>query len=75
MSAMINLSHPSLWRTQALISGSWCDANTKKTFAVKNPATGEIIAQVADVGVDEYHCLGTVSGLARLAAPHRQALD
>lgn len=50
---MANLSNSSLWQTQALINGEWCDANTKKTFPVNNPATGEVIAQVADLGVEE----------------------
>lgn len=52
---MINLRNSSLLRTQAFINGKWCDADTHKTFAVKNPATGEVIAQVADLGIDETH--------------------
>jgi succinate-semialdehyde dehydrogenase/glutarate-semialdehyde dehydrogenase len=36
-----------------LINGEWCDADTKKTFFVNNPATGEDIAQVADLGIEE----------------------
>ncbi|HEX7765046.1 MAG TPA: aldehyde dehydrogenase family protein, partial [Cellvibrio sp.] len=50
---MATLSNSSLWQTQALINGEWCDADTKKTFPINNPATGEIIAQVADLGIQE----------------------
>lgn len=50
---MMPLSHPVLVRTQAFINGDWCAAATQKTFAVNNPATGEVIAQVADLnGLD-----------------------
>ncbi len=35
------------------INGEWQDADSGKTFAVKNPATGEILARVADGGVAE----------------------
>ncbi len=50
---MFNLHNPSLLKTRAFINGEWCDADTQKVFAVKNPAIGEIVAQVADLGVDE----------------------
>ncbi|MEQ9434372.1 NAD-dependent succinate-semialdehyde dehydrogenase [Hyphomonas sp.] len=39
--------------TQAYIGGRWCDASDGQTFDVTNPATGEIIATVADCGADE----------------------
>lgn len=38
---------------QAYIGGRWCDASDGRTFDVTNPATGEIIATVADCGADE----------------------
>lgn len=53
MKHMFNLHNSSLLQTRTFIAGEWCDADTQKTFAVKNPATGEIVAQVADVGIDE----------------------
>jgi succinate-semialdehyde dehydrogenase/glutarate-semialdehyde dehydrogenase len=49
----IQLNNPSLLQTQAFINGQWCDADSGKTFAVVNPATGEQIAQVADSGQAE----------------------
>lgn len=50
---MLNLHKTSLLQTRAFINGEWCAADTQKTFAVKNPATGEIVAQVADLTVNE----------------------
>jgi succinate-semialdehyde dehydrogenase / glutarate-semialdehyde dehydrogenase len=50
---MFNLRNTSLLQTQSFIDGEWCNADTHKTFAVKNPATGEIVAQLADLGIDE----------------------
>ncbi|MFT5592394.1 MAG: succinate-semialdehyde dehydrogenase/glutarate-semialdehyde dehydrogenase [Oceanicoccus sp.] len=49
----IQLNNPSLLQTQAFINGQWCDADSGKTFAVVNPATGEEIARVADSGQAE----------------------
>lgn len=46
----MNLLNPSLLRNQAFINGDWCAAESQKTFVVKNPATGECIATVADLG-------------------------
>lgn len=53
MNHTFNLQNPTLLRTQAFINGAWCNADTQKTFAVKNPATGETIAQVADLNASE----------------------
>lgn len=44
------LSDPSLLQTRAYLAGEWVDADNGATFAVTNPATGEEIAQVADLG-------------------------
>ncbi|MCZ4060828.1 aldehyde dehydrogenase family protein [Pantoea sp. LMR881] len=35
------------------MNGEWCDAHSGNTFAVHNPANGEAIAQVADLGTAE----------------------
>ena len=37
-----------MFRTQLYINGEWCDPIEGGTFATINPATGEIIAQVAN---------------------------
>jgi len=42
-----------LLQTQAFVGGSWIDADDGSTFAVTNPATGEVIAKVAKCGADE----------------------
>ena len=39
--------------TNSFIGGSWRDADDGATFAVSNPATGEVIANVADCGLVE----------------------
>ncbi|MEJ2258743.1 MAG: hypothetical protein P8X98_17510, partial [Woeseiaceae bacterium] len=48
-----SLSDPGLLRTQAYINGEWADADGGATFEVRNPATHEVVAEVADCGVDE----------------------
>ncbi|WP_211102395.1 NADP-dependent succinate-semialdehyde dehydrogenase [Azospirillum brasilense] len=50
---MLSLNDQSLLRTQAYVNGAWRDAVSGKTFAVTNPATGEELARVADVGAEE----------------------
>jgi succinate-semialdehyde dehydrogenase/glutarate-semialdehyde dehydrogenase len=47
------LKDNSLFKTQAYINGKWVDADDGSTFAVTNPATGEEIAQVANLGAAE----------------------
>lgn len=45
----MQLDNPQLLRHQALIDGRWCDGDTCVQEAVLNPATGEILAKVAQV--------------------------
>src|ERR1044071_3081885 len=47
----MQLNNNSLLQTRSFISNKWIDL--KKTFKVDNPATGEIIAEVADCGTAE----------------------
>lgn len=47
------LKDSSLLRREAFVNGEWLTADSGKTFAVTNPATGEILAQVADLGAEE----------------------
>ncbi|MCJ8297494.1 MAG: NAD-dependent succinate-semialdehyde dehydrogenase [Pseudomonadales bacterium] len=44
------LNDPKLFRQQAYINGQWLDADNRDTFAVTDPATGKIIANVANLG-------------------------
>ena len=39
------------WPRQAFVAGEWRGA--ARTFPVRNPATGETLAEVADCGADE----------------------
>ena len=47
------LRDPSLLETRAFVAGAWVDADDGATFEVRNPARGDVIAQVADVGRPE----------------------
>ncbi|MDO5657786.1 MAG: NAD-dependent succinate-semialdehyde dehydrogenase [Paracoccus sp. (in: a-proteobacteria)] len=47
------LSDPSLLQTRAYIAGEWVEADDGATFDVLNPARGDVIAQVADLGRTE----------------------
>ena len=49
----ISLLDPSLLRTQALLGGKWSDADSGSTFAVRDPASGEVLAQVPRCGPAE----------------------
>jgi succinate-semialdehyde dehydrogenase/glutarate-semialdehyde dehydrogenase len=49
----IKLADPELFREQAFIGGSWVPADDGALFSVTNPATGAVLAQVADLGVAE----------------------
>ncbi|WP_448207237.1 NAD-dependent succinate-semialdehyde dehydrogenase [Azospirillum sp. sgz302134] len=50
---MLSLNDKSLLQTQAYVNGAWRNAFSGKTFPVTNPATGEELARVADVGAEE----------------------
>ncbi len=47
---MLQLNDPSLFRQQAFLSGQWCDADNGETIAVTNPATGETVGTIANMG-------------------------
>ncbi len=49
----IDLADPGLLRAQAYIDGQWVDADSGDTFAVENPATGEVLADVSCCGGGE----------------------
>src|SRR5258706_376488 len=46
---MLKLDNNALIRDQAYIDGEWRGARSGERFPVKNPATGEVIAEVADL--------------------------
>jgi succinate-semialdehyde dehydrogenase/glutarate-semialdehyde dehydrogenase len=47
------LQDPSLFKEAAYIDGQWVKESTGKTFLVTNPATDELIAEVANLGTQE----------------------
>jgi succinate-semialdehyde dehydrogenase/glutarate-semialdehyde dehydrogenase len=46
----MQISDQGLLKTQAYIDGKWVDADSGETLPVLNPATGEIIAEIAKCG-------------------------
>jgi succinate-semialdehyde dehydrogenase/glutarate-semialdehyde dehydrogenase len=49
----MKLKNSALLRSDAYIDGVWIKSDSKKTFIVNNPATGEKITDVADCGAAE----------------------
>lgn len=50
----ITLNYPALLKTGCgLLAGEWVGADSKQTFAVHDPATGEVVAQVPRMGKAE----------------------
>ena len=49
----LNLKDPKPFREQSYSDGAWDAADSKKTFPVDNPATGETLGSVPDMGVAE----------------------
>ena len=47
------LKDPTLFRQANCIDGKWVQADSGKTIAVKNPATGEVIGHVPAMGAAE----------------------
>lgn len=56
-----------LFRTKSFINGAWVDALSAETFTVTNPATGEVIASVADLGQADVRAAIEAAHIAWLA--------
>lgn len=52
-------------KTQLFLNDEWTDAEGGKTFTVENPATGEILAHVADGSVADAERAITAAGVAQ----------
>ena len=50
---MLHLKDPTLLRQQAYVNGVWCDADSGDLCSVTNPATGETIGSVPNMGAAE----------------------
>src|SRR4051812_18623558 len=46
---MLELKDSALLRSRSYVDGKWVDAGSGATFPVTNPATGEELAQLADL--------------------------
>ena len=53
MTSLTELKSSGLLREDCYIDGQWVAASSGARIPVHNPATGQIIAQVASAGVDE----------------------
>jgi succinate-semialdehyde dehydrogenase/glutarate-semialdehyde dehydrogenase len=51
--AALGLKDPHLFRQQCYIDGKWSDADSGKTVTVSNPASGEILGSIPNMGTDE----------------------
>jgi succinate-semialdehyde dehydrogenase/glutarate-semialdehyde dehydrogenase len=51
--APLPLKDPSLFRQQCYIDGQWLDADSGKSVAVNNPATGETLGTIPNMGTAE----------------------
>ena len=49
----MQLSDPSLLESRAYIDGAWVASDSGETYAVENPANGEVLAEVARCGTAE----------------------
>src|SRR5512138_932087 len=51
--AALSLKDSKLFREQCYVDGQWVDADSRKSFPVHNPASGEVLGSVPDMGVAE----------------------
>src|SRR5580765_5871808 len=64
--AAAKVARPKIQQTQCFIGGQWVPAASGKTFETVNPATEEVIAQVAE---------GDAEDIDRAVAAAREAFD
>ncbi|MFK8077424.1 MAG: NAD-dependent succinate-semialdehyde dehydrogenase [Granulosicoccus sp.] len=62
---MFTLKDPSLFRQAALVGDAWVDANADNGIAVNNPATGELLGYVPNLGASETDAAIAAAELAR----------
>jgi succinate-semialdehyde dehydrogenase/glutarate-semialdehyde dehydrogenase len=51
--APVALKDPKLFREQCYLDGAWTGADSRKSFAVHNPATGDLLGSVPELGAAE----------------------
>lgn len=57
MSEPMNCQRFSLFRNKAFLNGLWLDANSGKRWAISNPASGQLLGDVPEMGAEETACL------------------
>jgi succinate-semialdehyde dehydrogenase/glutarate-semialdehyde dehydrogenase len=50
---MIKLSDSSLWKQRGFVGGQWIAADSAQTTEIRNPASGEVLGTVPDMGAPE----------------------
>eukprot|EP01135_Chromosphaera_perkinsii_P012057 Nk52_evm20s2578 gene=Nk52_evmTU20s2578 len=53
LAQLLKLSDPGLLKTKAYVGGKWIGAVSNKLYPVVNPATGEVIVEVPDMGTED----------------------
>ena len=71
----MNLNDPTLLRSDSYVNGAWTAAPGGRRFAVTNPATGETVAEVADLGAAETTAAIDTAVTAQKAWAARTAKD
>src|SRR5512147_2903108 len=51
--AALSLKDSKLFREQCYIDGQWVDADGRRNFPVHNPASGQVLGSVPDMGTAE----------------------
>ncbi|QRI66291.1 NAD-dependent succinate-semialdehyde dehydrogenase (plasmid) [Shinella sp. PSBB067] len=64
-SLLSRLSDPTLVREQALLAGDWVTSANGQAIDVRNPSTGEVLAQVPDMGLEEIRAAITAADKAQ----------
>jgi succinate-semialdehyde dehydrogenase/glutarate-semialdehyde dehydrogenase len=72
---MLKLSDATLLRNDCFIDGQWIAAGARTRFDVRNPATGEVLAEVADAGAEDARCAIVAAAKAFPAWKARTAKD
>jgi succinate-semialdehyde dehydrogenase / glutarate-semialdehyde dehydrogenase len=50
---MIKLKDPALWKERGFVGGQWIESDSELTTAIRNPANGEVLGTVPDMGAAE----------------------
>jgi succinate-semialdehyde dehydrogenase/glutarate-semialdehyde dehydrogenase len=72
---MLTLKDPALLRADAYVDGAWTAAASGARFKVTNPATGELIAEVADLDAADAEAAVVAASQAQAAWRARTAKD